>query len=96
MANRDLVAFFYPSAKQVTARAPSQADTIRAIRALLGGAGVAVLEAMEHAAPKERGQLASVVQTEFRKLMRHRIEPVLPRSSTKTPQHQPSSGTRRR
>ena len=91
MADRDLVAFFYTSKSP---RATSQAEAIRLIRSLLGGAGVAVFETLERAAPKERGQLASVVQREFRKLVQHRIEPVLPRS--KTAQRQPATGVRRR
>jgi hypothetical protein len=90
MAERDLVSFFYPAAKA------SRAETIRAIHALLGLPGVAVFEAMERADPKERGRIASIVQTELRKLAKHRIEPVLPRSAAKPAQPQPSSGTRRR
>ena len=90
MAERDLVSFFYPASK------PGQAETIRAIKALLGLPGVAVFEAMQRADAKERGQLASVVQTQFRKLMKHRIEPVLPRAHSKPAQAQPSSNARRR
>jgi len=89
VAERDLVSFYY-------SRKSRQAGLIQSIRTLLGGAGVAVFEAMERAQPKERGQIASVVQREFRKLAQHRIEPVLPRSSSKPAQQRPSAGARRR
>ena len=93
---RDLVAYFYQSAKAAAAGPPSHETTVRAVRAVLGGPGVAVFQTLERADPKERGRLANVVQTEFRKLMQHRIEPVLPRSSTKPSAQQSSSSTRRK
>lgn len=92
---RDLVAYFYPSTK-AAAGAPRSDETVRAVRAVLGGPGVAVFQTLERADPKERGRLANVVQTEFRKLMQHRIEPVLPRSSAKPSAQQSSAATRRK
>jgi hypothetical protein len=92
---RDLVAEFYPRATTSSAATQTREETLRGVRAHLGGPGVAVFEAMERVDAKERGRIASLVQSELRRLMEHRIDPVLPRSSRSASVDAPKARSRR-